>query len=157
MATWAFAGSFRKHELLATGTKEFDTVTTLMNSDVRLTKTTLEGKEVEVLMVRLKLPKESKGNSVTVEMFKNDSMWCPVKAFKSWKKTSRLDKKASSVMLRKEDGSCLAWREFNTALKVLLVGYTGLQRGHFSSHSFRAGMASMMAKAGYTDEDIQRQ
>ena len=38
------------------------------------------------MMVKLKNSKDSKGASVNVEMFANNSLWCPVKAFKSWKK-----------------------------------------------------------------------
>ena len=44
---------------------------------------------------------------------------------------------------------------FNQDLKQLLMGKLDLSLGPLTSHSFRAGLATMMAKAGCPDKDIQ--
>ena len=46
-------------------------------------------------------------------------------------------------------------RMFNEDLKQLLRGKLDLSLGPLTSHSFRAGLATMMAKAGCSDKDIQ--
>ena len=46
---------------------------------------------------------------------------------------------------------------FNRELKKLLGAYIDYDEKKFLSHSFRAGFASMMAAAGYSDEEIMRQ
>ena len=51
----------------------------------------MEGKNTEMFTVRLKNPKEARGSSVTVEMFANGPKWCPVKAYKLWRKTTFLE------------------------------------------------------------------
>ena len=46
---------------------------------------------------------------------------------------------------------------FNTELKKLLGKYIDYNKSMFLGHSFRAGFASMMASAGYSDQEIMRQ
>jgi hypothetical protein len=128
-----------------------------MTSDVRLSTVSMEGKNTEMITVRLKNPKEARGTSVTVEMFANGAKWCPVKAYKLWKRTTFLVSRMNTVLLRKEDGSCYTGREFNAHLKTITKNMAKLEGESYSSHSFRAGMATMMARLGYSDPDIQRQ
>ena len=46
---------------------------------------------------------------------------------------------------------------FNKELKALLGKYVNYDEKKYLSHSFRSGFASMMASAGYSDEEIMRQ
>ena len=46
---------------------------------------------------------------------------------------------------------------FNKDIKFFLERYINYDSGKYLSHSFRAGIASMMALAGYGDEDIMQQ
>ena len=47
--------------------------------------------------------------------------------------------------------------EFNDQLKMLTRNMTKLEGENYSSHSFRAGMATTMARQGYCDLEIKRQ
>ena len=44
--------------------------------------------------------------------------------------------------------------EFNGDLKSLLKGQVDYSKGKISIYSFRAGLATEMAKLGYADQDI---
>ena len=93
MACWAFSGSFRIGELLEDKENTFNPTTVLMNSDIKLTKIEVNGDMTELLMIKLKNPKESWGASGFVEMFANKSPWCPLKAHKSWQKGCKLERR----------------------------------------------------------------
>ena len=53
------------------------------------------------------------------------------------------------------DGKGYTGRRFNKDLEQLLMRKLDLTLGPLTSHSFRAGLATMMAKAGCSDRDIQ--
>jgi hypothetical protein len=40
-------------------------------------------------------------------------------------------------------------------MRLLLDPYTDMSKGHFSGHSFRIGLASMLANLGLPDEELQ--
>ena len=44
-------------------------------------------------------------------------------------------------------------KDFNADLKKLLGGH--IKYGKLTGHSFRAGLATLMAQAGFEDKDIQ--
>ena len=56
--------------------------------------------------------------------------------------------------VREEDGRNYTGADFNRDLKKLLVGIIDYKEGAVTSHSFRAGLATWMARAGYSDEEI---
>ena len=56
--------------------------------------------------------------------------------------------------MRMEDGKNYTGRLFNNHLKKLLSPYLDYDHGRILSHSFRAGLATMMAQCGYTDAEI---
>ena len=64
---------------------------------------------------------------------------------------------SAKPIFREGDGKCLTGANFNTELKSLLGEYIDYDKSRFLSHSFRAGFASMMAAAGYSDQEIMRQ
>ena len=155
--TWCFAGSFRIHEILSTHERTMDRSMTLTHGDVRLTKVTHGGRVTEVLMVRLKNPKEGRGRPVTVELFANNTFWCPVKAYKNLLKTWGCKPRLSDPWSLRNDGSLLTGRNFNALLKVVSSRRAVERGGVFLSHSFRSGIPSLMAAAGYPDSEIMRQ
>ena len=53
------------------------------------------------------------------------------------------------------DGTGYTGQMFNEDLKHLLMGKVDLTLGPLTSHSFRAGLPTMMGKAGFSDKDIQ--
>ena len=53
------------------------------------------------------------------------------------------------------NGTGYTGRMFNDDIKHLLKGKVDLSQGPITSHSFRAGLATMMAKARCTDKDIR--
>ena len=63
--------------------REFCGLATLMESDICLTEAIVDGNKVEVIMVKLKCPKESRKTSVTVELFYNRTNCCPICVYRS--------------------------------------------------------------------------
>ena len=48
-------------------------------------------------------------------------------------------------------------KQFNKDIKSVLGKIINYDENKYLSHSFRAGLASMMAASGYSDEEIMRQ
>ena len=154
----AFHGSFRIHELLSREKGRFDPTTTLLGCNVRMVFIDLDGKKEELLDVYLKSPKEDKlRTGVSVELFETGTFSCPVSAFRKWRAVSKLAVCPSKPLFRLPGGECLTGNQFNKELKLLLGKVVNYDEGKFLSHSFRAGMASMMAAAGMSDAAIMRQ
>ena len=56
--------------------------------------------------------------------------------------------------MRLENGRNYTGRAFNDHLKKVFSPYLDFDKGKVLSHSFRAGLATMMAQCNYTDEEI---
>ena len=154
----AFHGSFRIHELLSKKAELFHPTTTLLGQDIRLVKTKIDGIEEEILVVHLKMPKErSLGPGVNVELFATGTFSCPVNAWKKWRSLDKFKIRATKPVFQLANGKCLTGANLNAEIRTLLGPYIDYNKRKFLSHSFRAGMASMMALAGYKDEEIMRQ
>ena len=158
VCTLAFHGSFRIHELLSRNETTFDPSTTLLGKDVRLVKTKVGGVEEEILVVHLKSPKEQRLSAgVNVELFSTGTFSCPVSAWKKWRALERFELGATKPVFQLSNGRCFTGKSFNNELKAMLGQFIDYNKRKVLSHSFRAGMASMMALAGYRDEEIMRQ
>ena len=145
-----FHGAFRVHELLCKKQSSFDPDFTLLGRDVKLV--TQGGREV--LQLRIKAPKEQKvGKDVIVDVYSTDSELCPVRAFKKWIKFK--GKEDELPLFRFSSGIPLTGKKFNEVVRDRLKGEVENIEKLFSSHSFRAGAASMMAAIGYSDDDIK--
>ena len=154
----AFHGSFRIHELLSRSTNTFDPTTTLLGCNVRKLEQDIDGTKEIILAVHLKCPKEDKlQQGVTVELFSTKTVTCPVTAWLKWQKVSKVASSPTKPAFRREDGSCMTGIKFNTEIKSVLGKVINYNSKKYLSHSFRAGLASMMASAGYRDEEIMRQ
>ena len=112
----------------------------------------------EILVFHLKNPKEDHlRKGVNVELFSTGTFTCPVEAWSKWRKLTKCRQASMKPVFRQEDGKCMTGAIFNTELKKLLGKYIDYNKSMFLSHSFRAGFASMMASAGYSDQEIMRQ
>ena len=60
-------------------------------------------------------------------------------------------------MFRHEDGSGLTSKEFNAELKLLMENVIDYSNSRISSHCFRAGITTTMARLGYSKEMISLQ
>ena len=155
--TVMFHGAFRVHEILSKEVKIFDPAFTLLGKDVVLqrgTETDADGNAVSEIRFKIKAPKENKaGTSVIVDVYETKVDICPVRAFRRWDALRARDDE--QPLFRFKDGTPLTGRKFNTILRERLRGLVPDVDTLFSSHSFRAGAASMMAALGYSDEDIK--
>ena len=79
---------------------------------------------------------------------------CVVNAYTKYA-SSLTDTTTAQPLATMSDGKGYTGRMFNEDLKHLLRGKVDLSLGPLTSHSFRAGLATMMAKAGCSDKDIQ--
>ena len=153
----AFHGSFRIHELLAKEKLKFDLTSTLLGKDIKSENWKENGITVKVLKIWLKSPKEAKkGQGIMVEVFETKSELCPVAAFEKWKAMSKISVTQTKPAFRVEDGSLYSGNEFNADLKSLLRKHLDYNKNKILAHSFRAGLATLMAKNGYSDSEIMR-
>ena len=153
----AFNGSFRVHEILARQKMTFSTSTDLLGKSVRMRSWENGGRIKTCLEVNLSHPKEarlSQGVKVDVFEIKGAESWaCPVRAFRAYTSTG-CQGDDDSPLIRCADGQNYTGTTFNKDLKFLLDGVVDYREGTVTSHSFRAGLATWMAKAGYSDEEI---
>ena len=153
----AFNGSFRIHELLSRETRSYDPTSTLLKRDVTLAR--CEDKEsrleTEVLQVYLKSPKEARlSDGVVVDLFSTSSFFCPVVAYRKYLDSLPFLPADNSPIFRTSGGAGYTGAGFNLDLRSLLRGQVDYARGKITSHSFRAGLATEMARLGYEDQEI---
>ena len=93
-----------------------------------------------------------------VELFKLPGLFFdPVKAFKQWRAASKLRPEPAQPVFKWESGANVTPKEFNSCLKSLLKDSINYEDGKITSHSFRAGVTTTMARLGYGEELIQLQ
>ena len=151
----AFWGSFRIGELLSKRARTIDPETDLLKKDVMLVSRKVSGKNKEILQVSLKSPKEARGNSVpvVVEVFQTGDSLCPVKAYKDYSEAVGVKKLNSAAFRVPICGEAYRHQRFNADLKMLLGPH--IKYGRILGHSFRAGLASLMAKKGFSQDEIK--
>jgi len=149
----AFHGGFRIHELLARSSTIFDPDFTLLGQDAKIQHCLIDGRQTKCIEIRVKNPKESKAGSIAIiDVFETGGQTCPVKAFEKWEKQHV---KVANKPLFSEKEKPLTGRELNKMLKELLGDLVDYRKGSITAHSFRSGLASLMAEKGMSDEDIQ--
>jgi hypothetical protein len=154
VCTAAFHGSFRIHEILTKESKTFDPDFTLLGQDVRLSEGTVEAGGRRRLSFSLKSPKEDiTGKTVIVDVYETFGATCPVKAFCKWAKQACIaDRKP---LFSSKSGKPLTGRVLNSNIKHLLEDHIDYGVGGVWSHSFRAGLPTLMAERGFAEEEIQ--
>ena len=150
IATLAFHGAFRIHELLCRTETEFDPDFALLSEDVKV-KQKGDGK---VLEVKIKCPKESKtGKAVILEVYETKGKLCPVKAFERW--TSVSSAARGLPLFRNKFGTPITGAKMNKWLRSRLEGHVNYSEGKFTSHSFRIGLATTLGTLGFSEADIK--
>jgi hypothetical protein len=147
VATNLFHGGFRIGELLCSKSSEFDPDFELSTDDVGTTATTNQ--------FRLKAPKEDrKGKSTIVDVYATEGPFCPVHALERWKAVNKHWPEGQPAF-RWDDGRPLTQNQFRKIMGERLTGFVENPEDIFCTHSFRIGVASMLGKLGYSDEDIK--
>ena len=155
VATLAFAGAFRIHELLARNESAFDPLFTLLSADISIKSININKEKVQILQVRIKSEKADRvGADTIVDVYQSGGPLCPLKAFNKWALLRKCWGKTMPAFMDR-DGRPLTGVKFNGYLKSFLGKYFNYKRGSISSHSFRAGITSLVAKLGFTEEEIQ--
>jgi len=151
VSTLAFAGAFRIGELLNKTQSTFDPDFTLLAKDI--TTSTDKANKI-TLHVTLKCPKETRSAAPTiVDIYQNDGPLCPIKAFLAWRKLR--PRESDLPLFRDESGTPLTGTKMNTIIRQFLDPYTDTEIGHFGTHSFRIGLASMLGEQGFSDENVK--
>ena len=153
IATLAFHGAFRIHEILARQEREFDPDFTLLTEDVKLKQEGGSDSD-NFLEIKIKCPKENKtGKATIIDVYETKGTLCPVKAFTRWREKATTQE--GLPLFREENGRPVTGATMNSWIKDRLKEVVNYEKGRFSSHSFRIGLATTLAMKGYTDEDIK--
>ena len=146
-----FFGAFRINELVSKTESCFDPDHTLLAKDVQLNKKATGSS----IAITLKCPKEKKtGDSTIVDIFEAEGPLCPVRAYEKWRRNS--NQQANMPLFCHPDGTPLTDRKFNFYLKTLLGRHAQFAKGTISSHSFRAGIPTILGSKGHDDEEIKK-
>jgi hypothetical protein len=107
------------------------------------------------LEVRLKCPKENKtGKAVVVEVFESQGAICPVRAFDKWASKNQVE--TGFPCFRHKNGVPLTGRALNNILKKLLEPHVSYEKGKFTTHSFRIGLATTLGTLGFNNEEVKK-
>lgn len=158
VATLAWSGSFRIHELCSRVKTEFDPQTTLKWEDIRTDKITVGRGKLDTISVHVKSPKIDRvGNGDNIEVFQLNNFMCPTAALDKYRECSPVKEELGMPVFRLPSGVCFTGEEMNKRLTVLTSCLKDfVLGGEVKSHSFRSGVLSEMARAGnYSEEDLQ--
>ena len=155
-ATTALAGCMRMGELLQSvkkGSKQPSGG--LLMKDVVRKEVVVEGRQLVIYELLIRAPKERKdGSDVTVELFGLNSPVCAVAALDrhmEWMKGRGGDQPVFVF----PEGNAMTKPNFQKLLRKLLLGLPGYE--DVGTHSFRRGVPTLMARAGFSQEEIMRQ
>ncbi len=152
-----WSGSFRVHEILSRTVNEYDPQTTLLWEDVKIGTVKIDRVEVKTIAFRIKSPKVDRVRTGDfIEVYETGLYNCPVKSFQKWREASGMGENAKFPVFRTAEDKCYTGRQINRRLQELTVCMeSSLKGGKVTSHSYRAGLASEMCRAGYSEQDIQ--
>lgn len=151
----AFQGSFRIHELLNRHTTTFDPAFSLLHGDLTTRAITISSERVNIIQIAIKSEKTDRiGVDTLVDVYESKGPLCPYRALTKWRSVSK-HSNPNMPAFRWESGKPITGQEFNKSLKTLLQKHFDYQKGSITSHSFRAGLATMMGTLGYTDAEVQ--
>ena len=155
--TVAWSGSTRVHELLSKQKNTFDVQTTLLWKDVKSKKVKMEGKDVDTIVIHVKSPKVDRvgaGDEIVIAELGN--FMCPIAAMGKYRKEIKLKEEPDMPVFRVKSGACFTGADLNSKLKRLIGDLGDKIPGQVvTSHSFRAGVASEMARRGHTEEELK--
>jgi hypothetical protein len=151
VATIAFHGAFRIHELLNKVEGEFDPDFALLGKDIKVKN---EGNNMKKIEIKLKCPKENRSNkAVVVDIFESGGTLCPVKAYTRWR--DRAKPTDDLPAFRDANGIPLTGKKMNNYLRLLLGKHVDYDKAKFTGHSFRIGLATTLGSLGFSTDDIK--
>ena len=151
--TLMFFGAFRGGELLAKKERTFDPVTVLLTEDIQLKTLMVNQQRVQLLQVKLKCEKTNRSGAATiVDVYASQSATCPVAAWKKLQSFQPSVPKLPAFMT--DQNTAFTCNRFNRYLADFNKKYFNQPGKSLSAHCFRAGMATMLAKIGFTDSEI---
>ena len=157
VSTISWAGALRIHEILSKHGDKFDPMTTLLASDITSTEAMVGDRKVKALKMVLKHPKEERLSAgVIIDLFATGDFMCPVKAHTDWLRDKVVNLSTLKPMYRLADGQAYTGAAFNKDLRNILKQDVDYEKSPVTAHSFRAGLATFMAKAGYEDSEIMK-
>ena len=141
-----FFGSFRVGEVLSSSKLNFSKDSCLLWEDVKFLKNSI--------LIRIKQPKCRTDSSDFIDIFPfSEASCCPVNALVGLKNNSPSASPTSPVFTF-SNGLLLTPATFNSTIRTLLSPHLGLHSQDYSSHSFRAGIPSALARyPALNDED----
>ena len=155
VATLCFNGAFRIHELLSRTSRQFDPNFTLLTQDVKIKVLNINGERVKTIQVKLKSPKTDRiGTGTIVDVYESKGPLCPIRAFEKWQSSASRQKNKYPLFIN-DQGVPLTGKKFNSYLTKYLSPYLDYKKGKITSHSFRAGIASLLGLLGFAENEIQ--
>ena len=160
-----FSGSLRSAELLPVLAESWTPETTLLGRDIIHRREKVNGAWVSYLQLSVKAPKETRNSKmkvVLVEIFeqKDTAAWfCPLRAFTTFLRVVHAGHLEPDLpVFRTSNGLGYCPRRFNEEVKSLLASKLNYEAGGgISAHCFRAGIASTLARMGFSEETIAAQ
>ena len=139
-------------EVLTKTSRKFDSMNDLLAEDVKLKKTVIKGETIHFLTVKLKSTKICRRmeKGLSIEIFEVGGQLCPIRAWRRYKAMTRGEEEEGLPCFRTEDGFSYSHGEMNRDLRRIFKDR--IRYGKVSGHSFRIGLASLLAESGYSDE-----
>ena len=154
VCTLMFFGGFRCHELLSKASSFFDPAYTLLGEDVLMAPVVINDVEINTIQIKLKCEKTNKSaESSIVDIYASGNDLCAVKAYQKFIAVASPVPKKPAFML--QNRKPLTGRALNSYIKEFLGTHLDTEARFFSSHSFRAGLASMIGNLGFTENQIK--
>lgn len=148
----------RSAELFAPSCSKMVASTTFRANQVGCHAGLIDGLNVNWMELTLKNTKEMKNSSkkaTSVELFPTGNFLCPIDAFRKFKRI--VTDWDESLPLFRIGKVFLTQKQFNCDLRLLLSEHFDYAAKSVSSHSFRAGISTAMARCGFSDEEIKLQ
>ena len=132
---------------------KFDPVKTLLGGDISLIKAIgPDGKEIELLSIRLKQPKTARSNPhQVVELAETGGLLCPIKAWKSWRGGRKSPLLGGRPVFTWSDGKLITMGEINNLLAALLPDAPV----KMTTRAFRPALPTLLAREGVTEHVLQ--
>ena len=151
--TLLFFGAFRGGELLAKKETSFDPLTVLLARDIKLKNLLVNNERIQLLQVTLKCEKtNSTGNATIVDVYASGNSTCPVAAYKKWQSVQTTTPDLPAFM--RDERRAFTCNNLNHFLADFNRRYFNVPGRTLSTHCFRAGLATLLAKIGFTDSEI---
>ena len=162
-ALWAlicclWAGSFRSSELLSPTTTGFITEETFTWGRMRDCAGLVDGAVTRWISVKLLKPKEFRAGreGVNVELFQVEAVWDPVEAMDQYRKDNIHREMSDMPVFRWAGGENITNKFLNSFIRNCSISMAEYPPNSFlASHSFRAGIVSIMGAMGCEESLIK--